>query len=237
MADDSELRDELEAAVQEIVFSEIQRFLSDIEDIALGALSNNTIVAAGRKPSFSIGEVKKAWNRRVPKMMKRLRQTFSGYVDTSGFDAMEERLEDEYKVPDRAYDIVSEGVQAAVDEGATTTELSDTIASLTGWSRAGIWASIGAAIAVAEATLAYNRHKNKTLAEQGFDSKMWYTQEDSRVRDSHADAHGQVVPIDGEFLVGGYNMRYPGDRNAPIEEVINCRCVLLEVKTKRNTTD
>lgn len=54
--------------------------------------------------------------------------------------------------------------------------------------------------------------------------KTWTAILDSVTRDTHVDADGQTVPASGFFIVGGYRMRFPGDRSAPIEEWINCRC-------------
>lgn len=55
-------------------------------------------------------------------------------------------------------------------------------------------------------------------------SKQWLSAQDGAVRDSHAAADGQIVPVDDAFTVGGATLRWPGDPAAPIEETINCRC-------------
>ena len=46
-------------------------------------------------------------------------------------------------------------------------------------------------------------------------------------RQSHSDAHGQIVRNDQYFDVGGHKMFRPGDRNAPLDEVVNCNCTAL----------
>ena len=55
--------------------------------------------------------------------------------------------------------------------------------------------------------------------------KIWLATGDARTRDSHIDAHGQVVPADGFFMVGGAEAQYPLDPGLPMRERINCRCV------------
>lgn len=67
------------------------------------------------------------------------------------------------------------------------------------------------------------------MRRQGIPEKMWVARHDSRVRESHADADGQVVPVNQPFLVGGYTMMHPGDRSAPPGETINCRCITVGV--------
>lgn len=59
-------------------------------------------------------------------------------------------------------------------------------------------------------------------------SKRWVTVQDERVRDSHAELHGMVVPVDEEFPNG---LMFPGDPSGPPEEVYNCRCSLEWVDT------
>ena len=57
--------------------------------------------------------------------------------------------------------------------------------------------------------------------------KEWGAAEDERTRETHAEADGQQVPMDGLFSVGGYDLRFPGDPAGPPGETINCRCVQL----------
>lgn len=59
-------------------------------------------------------------------------------------------------------------------------------------------------------------------------SKRWVTMADELVRESHAELHGMVVPVDEEFPNG---LMFPGDPSGPPEEVYNCRCTLEWVDT------
>lgn len=52
----------------------------------------------------------------------------------------------------------------------------------------------------------------------------WISTRDTRTRDAHAAADGQVVRIGEKFAVGGYSMAYPGDSSAPASMVVRCRC-------------
>jgi hypothetical protein len=74
-------------------------------------------------------------------------------------------------------------------------------------------------------------------------SKTWIGTLDDRIRNTHRHTHGDTVPINQPFLVGGYRMQFPGDPTAPPGEVINCRCVLRitpapeDQQTKKQQTD
>lgn len=59
--------------------------------------------------------------------------------------------------------------------------------------------------------------------------KEWIATRDDRTRDDHAEADGQVVPVDGTFEVGGERLAYPGDPNADGAAAINCRCAVAFV--------
>ncbi|MFI1703037.1 phage minor head protein [Streptomyces griseoruber] len=56
--------------------------------------------------------------------------------------------------------------------------------------------------------------------------KQWQTRRDTKVRDAHDDADGQLRLLGEAFTVGGVAMAYPGDPAAPPELTVNCRCVL-----------
>ena len=57
---------------------------------------------------------------------------------------------------------------------------------------------------------------------------------DDKTREDHVDVNGAVVPIDEPFIVGGYEMMYPGDESlgAGPEEIINCRCSVEYLMTE-----
>ncbi len=46
-----------------------------------------------------------------------------------------------------------------------------------------------------------------------------------RTRDSHWNAHGQRVPREQAFFVGGHEMMMPGQ--GPIGETANCLCTTI----------
>ena len=53
----------------------------------------------------------------------------------------------------------------------------------------------------------------------------WHPTQDARVRDFHASMLNQKRPRGTPFVDGhGNRLLYPGDRNAPSETTINCRC-------------
>lgn len=54
--------------------------------------------------------------------------------------------------------------------------------------------------------------------------KEWIANLDERVRIDHAEANGQIVDMDKNFLVGGEELSYPGDSRGSAANVINCRC-------------
>jgi hypothetical protein len=58
--------------------------------------------------------------------------------------------------------------------------------------------------------------------------RTWITAKDSRVRDEHNGMNNQtVVGVDEPFISdNGVRLRYPGDRNAPANERIQCRCAV-----------
>ena len=56
--------------------------------------------------------------------------------------------------------------------------------------------------------------------------KRWISVADGRTRSFHADANGQTVDMDEDFIVGGMPMAHAGDSRGGARNVINCRCVI-----------
>lgn len=54
--------------------------------------------------------------------------------------------------------------------------------------------------------------------------KVWKTRGDSKVRDRHARASGQVADLDRPFYVGGEKLMYPKDPNGSPTNITGCRC-------------
>ena len=50
---------------------------------------------------------------------------------------------------------------------------------------------------------------------------QWDAHLDNRVRETHEEIDGEIIPFDGTFSNG---LKYPGDKNGPIKEWVNCRC-------------
>lgn len=56
--------------------------------------------------------------------------------------------------------------------------------------------------------------------------REWHHIHDKRVRDWHANMQLGLVGMDEPYIDGlGNKLMYPGDRDAPPETIINCRCV------------
>lgn len=53
----------------------------------------------------------------------------------------------------------------------------------------------------------------------------WHAGKPPRTRESHAPMNGQKRPFGGVFVSGhGYQLKYPGDPDAPASETAQCRC-------------
>ena len=76
-------------------------------------------------------------------------------------------------------------------------------------------------VARTEIISAQNEGTFLTEQELGIEFHEWIATVDSRTRDAHVEIDGVIVKV-GDLFPNG--LRYPGDRNGPIEEWINCRC-------------
>jgi hypothetical protein len=89
-------------------------------------------------------------------------------------------------------------------------------------------------VGVTEVHTALNSGKDVArveLAAAGYVNGMrWATMDDERVRDAHADADGQTVPVGGLFVVGGERCHYPGDPVLSAGQRLRCRCYVESVR-------
>jgi HK97 family phage portal protein len=84
-------------------------------------------------------------------------------------------------------------------------------------------------IAQTEVIGAANEGQLLSYVELGADGKEWITANDERVRESH-QIDGQTVGVTESFtLNSGVKLQMPGERHAPVEEIVNCRCNVAPV--------
>lgn len=97
------------------------------------------------------------------------------------------------------------------------------------------WRVFGRETARTAATSALNEAQNRYMQRNDFTHKQWITRRDLRVRETHADADGQIVPKASLFRVGAATLSYPGQGTFPPEEIYNCRCVMIAVNADGST--
>lgn len=140
------------------------------------------------------------------------------------------------RVPDEVYGLVAHEVAVGVNSGEGIPELRkriDTVLSTSGSER---WQNRATVIARTEAIGALNAGRMESfmaMAEEEPDvafETIWLSTDDSRTRETHVEADGQRVPLGSPFLVGGFQLWFPGDPMGPPQEVIQCRCVPLLVE-------
>jgi SPP1 gp7 family putative phage head morphogenesis protein len=123
------------------------------------------------------------------------------------------------------FDAIREQLNAGVAEGESIPQLAKRIRHLfqvASDTRA-------RTIARTEVISAYNGASEATVASYGADvvgGKEWIATHDTRTREDHRHADGQIKGMAEPFIVGGVPMTYPGDPIAPPGEVVNCRCTI-----------
>ena len=88
-------------------------------------------------------------------------------------------------------------------------------------------------IARTETISAANAGNLEAMKRTGVEKKEWLSSRDERVRETHQAMDGQTVGVADSFLSpSGATLQFPGDPNAPADEIINCRCVPLPITKK-----
>lgn len=73
--------------------------------------------------------------------------------------------------------------------------------------------------------------KIKEAKRNKFNFKIWQTQKDNLVRDTHSKLQGTKIGITEEFNVGGHKAQRPQQESLPPQERFNCRCFLTFTNT------
>lgn len=117
-------------------------------------------------------------------------------------------------------------VRTGLADGETTRNIAKSIQKWLGGSESKARAL---AIARTETTGAMNSGHYAThqgLAEQGvIVARVWSAVRDKDTRYTHTEVDGQIVKNGANFIIGGYEARYPGDVELPARERVRCRCL------------
>jgi len=142
------------------------------------------------------------------------------------------------RVPDEVFDLVAGEMSTGVNLGEGIPKLADRVDNVLSTTESERWPNRATVIARTEVIGALNAGRNDAFSafedERDEDEpeleKMWLATDDSRTRPNHREAEGQRVPVGQPFIVGGFELMFPGDPTGPPQEVIQCRCVSLLVE-------
>jgi len=173
------------------------------------------------------------------------RTTFSGlksmpYTETKQEPAWIAQLQKliDYDLSDRLRGLnettrkkVDDIVQKALQNGENTQQIKERIMGVRGLgSLDGMTPTRAETISNTEIVTASNAGSLIGAISTGLNfDKQWLTTLDGNARDSHQGANGQRVGKSEPFRVGGADLEFPGDPNAPAREVINCRCTQIYI--------
>lgn len=138
------------------------------------------------------------------------------------------------RIPDEVYDLVAGQVAAGVNLGESIPELTKRVDNVLSTTASERWPNRATVIARTETIGALNAGRTeafRVVAEQSDEplQKLWLATDDTRTRPTHNHAEGQRVPVGAPFIVGGFELQFPGDPSGPAHEVIQCRCTMLLV--------
>lgn len=140
------------------------------------------------------------------------------------------------RIPEEVYDLITHEVATGVNLGDGIPELRDRIDAVLSTTQSERWPNRATVVSRTEAISALNAGRMEAFratAEMEPDTvfeTVWLSTSDDRTRSTHVAADGQRVPLGKPFIVGGFELMFPGDPAGPPQEVIQCRCVPLLVE-------
>jgi hypothetical protein len=140
------------------------------------------------------------------------------------------------RVPDEVFSLVAHQVATGVNLGEGIPELRARIDNILSTTASERWPNRATVIARTEAVGALNAGRAeafRVVDEEDPDTiyeRLWLSTDDHRTRSTHEEADGQRVPLNSPFIVGGFELAFPGDPSGPPQEIIQCRCTALLVE-------
>jgi F like protein len=139
------------------------------------------------------------------------------------------------RIPDEVYDLVAGELAQGVNLGESIPKLAARVDSVLSTTASERWPNRATVIARTETIGALNAGRADAFRAVAADSEdplemFWLATDDNRTRHTHNEAEGQRVPVGSAFIVGGHELRFPGDPAGPPQEVIQCRCTMLLVE-------
>lgn len=149
---------------------------------------------------------------------------FNAWIDSNGLLKAEE-------INDTTNEALREQLAKAISDGITNGDTLATIKKSLMDICEGVYDNMSAAraqnISRTESCSTVNFGLKETGKAEGMTQKQFLAVQDSRTRDAHSEADGQIVDIDSPFLVGGEELMYPGDPSGSPENICQCRCSML----------
>lgn len=217
-------REQTEAAFLDVMWGPMTQFLSYVVDAALATLASPAVLtAAAPQQTLAWTTVRNRWYDTI-RSIARLEPSLS--------DRSVMRLLEESMLPADAYADVQAIMRQAVEEGWSEFKTKRALSARLIPHRdkeesAKGYASRVRAAARTAATANVNRWVEAEVARTGGAYKRWVTMHDDRVREGHALADGQEVPLGSPFVVDGEYLQYPGDPRGSAGNVVNCRCIVV----------
>lgn len=221
-------RDRVEQEIFDRFAPVITDFLSQVVEDAVSSYAAGTEALVAAVDPFSFTQVQKRWYAAVRRL--------ASVADLDPSEAFVQYTLNGADIPSQAYTEVREILGTARAQGWTEYQTKRALSKqlIPKQGDKDSWANDRARyrraivhMARAKATDTANREVAKRLARSGTTFKKWVARNDERTRLTHRAADGQVVPVSSDFTVGGFQLAYPGDMKAPIQETANCRCVMV----------
>jgi|SRR5688500_14823620 len=222
-----------------VVGRALQRWLDQARAVVMGPWRRYQM----QPDPSGVFQVQDEWNREVDSIMTVIGQIAMGAwseatdvppVSRHAFVVSQLAQTENFlvRIPDEVYNLVFAEINDAVNQGANNEQVAGRVDRVLEYSGSERWPGRARTIAQTEVTRAYGAGTLAAGIEQSrvtgrMLQKRWDSEHDERVRVSHRQVDGQVLPLFMPFYVDGFPIQFPGDPMGPPETVINCRCDLV----------